>query len=293
MRLSVQHVTRYKYFRPVAHSHNEVRLMPATDANQTCLVFNVITSPEAVVFHFDLPWGRVHHFDLIPPHDHLTITCEAMVETHRANPFEEMQLIEDDREFYLLPDISEYYVDFLSPTLRVPILESTDVFAAEARANADSPATASFLIALTALLHSKFAYVPGSTTVDTPVPDVIERRMGVCQDFAHLMLSICRRQQIPARYVSGYLYTGTGRDSLVSGDASHAWIECLLPGGHWLGFDPTNNLVVNDKYVKVQHGRDYGDVPPLRGVYRGVAAQALDVHVKVTAEEPEKSTALV
>jgi transglutaminase-like putative cysteine protease len=281
----VQHITRYRYLKPVSHSHNEVRLMPTTDANQTCLVFNVTTDPEATVFHFDLPWGRVHHFDLIQPHVKLDITCEAVIETHRANPFEEMQLIEDDRSFYLLPDINEYYVDFLTPTLRVPILESTDIFAKQAYQQADSPATASFLIALTALLHSEFAYVPGSTTVDTPVPDVIRNRMGVCQDFAHLMLSICRRQQVPSRYVSGYLYTGIGKDSLVSGDASHAWVECLLPGGQWLGFDPTNNLVVNDKYVKVQHGRDYGDVPPLRGVYRGPAAQELDVHVRVSAEE--------
>jgi len=291
LRLSVQHITRYRYLRPVTHSHNEVRLMPSTDANQTCLVFNVMTEPDAPVFHFDLPWGRVHHFDLIPAHDRLNITCEAMIETHRVNPFEEMQLIERDGDFYLLPDISEYYVDFLSPTLRVPILPSTDSLADQARNNADSPATASFLIALTALLHSDFAYVPGSTTVDTPVQEVIENRMGVCQDFAHLMLSICRRQLIPSRYVSGYLYTGTGRDSLVSGDASHAWVECLLPGGHWLGFDPTNNLVVNDKYVKVQHGRDYGDVPPLRGIYRGVASQELEVHVRVTAEETQQIAA--
>jgi transglutaminase-like putative cysteine protease len=265
--------------------------MPATDANQTCIVFEVYTDPETQVFHFDLPWGRVHHFDIIPPHDRLNITCEAMIETHRANPFEEMQLIENDSDFYFIPDISEYFVDFLTPTLRVPILESTDMFAKQAKENAVTPATASFLISLTNLLHSEFAYVPGSTTVDTPVQEVIERRMGVCQDFAHLMLSICRRQQIPSRYVSGYLYTGTGKDSLVSGDASHAWVECLLPGGHWLGFDPTNNLVVNDKYIKVQHGRDYGDVPPLRGVYRGEASQQLDVHVRVTAEEaPELVT---
>ncbi len=259
--------------------------MPTTDSNQTCLIFNITTDPEATIFHFDLPWGRVHHFDVVQAHSYLDITCEAKIETHRANPFEEMQLVENDRDFYLIRDISEYYVDFLSPTLRVPILEETDIFAQQAMARADSPATASFLIALTNLLHSEFAYVPGSTTVDTPVHEVIERRMGVCQDFAHLMLSICRRQLIPSRYVSGYLYTGTGRDSLVSGDASHAWIECLLPGGQWLGFDPTNNLVVNDKYIKVQHGRDYGDVPPLRGIYRGPAAQELEVDVRVTSEE--------
>jgi transglutaminase-like putative cysteine protease len=278
---------------PVSHSHNEVRLMPATDANQTCLIFNITTDPEANVFHFDLPWGRVHHFDLIPAHSFLNITCEAKIETHRANPFQDMQLIEDDSAFYLLSDISEYYVDFLSPTTRVPILPITDIFSRQALDQADSPATASFLIALTGVLHSEFAYVPGSTNVDTPVPDVIERRMGVCQDFAHLMLSICRRQQIPARYVSGYLYTGVGQDTLISGEASHAWVECLLPGGQWLGFDPTNNLVVNDKYIKVQHGRDYGDVPPLRGVYRGAAFQQLDVSVRVTAEEVPELLSLV
>jgi transglutaminase-like putative cysteine protease len=262
--------------------------MPTTDANQTCLIFSITTNPAANVFHFDLPWGRVHHFDLIGLHSFLDITCEAMVETHRPNPFEDMQLIMDDRSFYLLPDIHEYFIDYLSPTVRVPIIPETKPFVNEAVALADSPATASFLIALTGLLYREFDYVPGSTTVDTPVSDVIERRTGVCQDFAHLMLSVCRSQQIPARYVSGYLYTGTDQDGLLSGDASHAWVECLLPGGQWLGFDPTNNMVVNDKYIKVQHGRDYGDVPPLRGVYRGFAHQQLDVTVRVTAiESPE------
>jgi transglutaminase-like putative cysteine protease len=266
--------------------------MPATDANQTCLIFNVTTDPEAKVFHFDLPWGRVHHFDLIASHDYLNIICEAKVETHRPNPFEDLQLVVNDRAFYLLNDIHEYFIDYLSPTLRVPIISATEQFVKQALDLADSPATASFLIALTGVLYREFAYVPGSTTVDTPVPDVIESKMGVCQDFAHLMLSICRSQQIPARYVSGYLYTGVGQDSLISGEASHAWVECLLPGGQWLGFDPTNNLVVNDKYIKVQHGRDYGDVPPLRGVYRGYASQKLDVEVRVSAEDAPRLTSV-
>jgi transglutaminase-like putative cysteine protease len=259
--------------------------MPSTDVNQTCLIFIISTDPDASVFHFDLPWGRVHHFDIVAPHDTLKITCEASVETHRRNPFEDMQLIQEDRDFYFLRDIREYYIDFLSPTLRVPILEQTDQFAIRAKDEAETPATASFLISLMNLIHREFAYVPGATTVDSSVQDVIDHRMGVCQDFAHLMLSICRRQQIPSRYVSGYLYTGIGGNDLVSGDASHAWIECLLPGGHWIGFDPTNNLVVNDKYIKVQHGRDYSDVPPLRGIYRGASAQELDVIVKVTSED--------
>ena len=151
-------------------------------------------------------------------------------------------------------------------------------------------------------IHSDFAYTPGVTTVDTPLQDVVAGRAGVCQDFTHLMLAVCRRQGIPSRYVSGYLFTGEqaasdqtqrlsqgsvagrARSGLAGGDATHAWVECLLPNERWYGFDPTNNLLANDSYITVHHGRDYDDVTPLRGVYKGASEAVLEVSVRVIEE---------
>ena len=151
-------------------------------------------------------------------------------------------------------------------------------------------------------IHAHFEYTPGATTVDTPLPDMVAARAGVCQDFTHLMLAVCRRQGIPSRYVSGYLFTGEQaasdqtqrlsqeaagsreRSGLAGGDATHAWVECLLPNGRWYGFDPTNNLLANDSYITVHHGRDYDDVTPLRGVYKGATETTLEVSVRVIEE---------
>ncbi len=334
MRLRVLHTTRYLYPTPASHSYNEARLMPLSDGDQTCLDFHLTTTPPANVFAYDLPTGRVHHFNVLARHSELALHTDALVITHRANPFVDLRLVSDDMRFYEQADVRSRYYDYLQPTRRVPLDPETDRIAALAR-NQAGVGTASFLISLTRLLHRAFSYAPGTTTVNTSLQQVLENKQGVCQDFAHLMLSVCRRQGIPARYISGYLYTGehapasasgtnTGRradndagdsgtalsslmagespsqrddrrarrdggggadgQGMISGNAMHAWIECLMPDGQWRGFDPTNNMVTNDYYVKVHHGRDYGDVLPVRGLYRGPFAHTLDVSVHVLRE---------
>jgi transglutaminase-like putative cysteine protease len=304
--------------------------MPLSDVDQACLDFRLTTTPPALVFAYDLASGRVHYFNVKRRHTELVLRAESVVITHHHNPFVKLQLIADDMEFYRRPDIRQAYYEYLQPTRRVPLEPETDRIAAVARKQAGVGA-ASFLIALTRLLHRAFSYAPGTTTVNTSLQQVLENKQGVCQDFAHLMLSVCRKQGIPARYVSGYLYTGehapsstsetnTGRradeerdvsslatacekdgetiektktsespednpEGLISGNAMHAWVECLMPDGEWRGFDPTNNVVTNDYYVKVHVGRDYGDVLPVRGLYRGPFAHTLDVSVQVHREQ--------
>jgi len=269
--------------------------MPLSDEDQTCLDFRLTSSPVARVFAYDLPSGRVHHFNIRAPHSELAIVAESLVVTHRHDPFIGLQLDTDDREFYQREGVRQRHAEFLAPTSRVPLVEDTDRIAAIARRDSGG-STASFLIRLTRALYRVLTYTPGATHVNTSLEIILEHRQGVCQDFAHLMLAICRRQGIPARYVSGYLYTGeetVGEEerlvtqvpgSLVSGDAMHAWVECLLPDGQWRGFDPTNNLLTNDHYVKVHYGRDYGDVPPVTGVYHGPFSHTLDVAVRVLRE---------
>lgn len=303
MRLRIFHTTRYVYPIPASESHNEVRLMPLSDDDQTCLDFRLKLTPPARIFAYDLPTGRVHYFDTREPHAELAIRAESLVITHRQNPFRFLPSGEvgDDGQFYRRESVRQDYAEYLTATERVQLHPETDRIAAVARKQASGAGTVPFLMALTRQLYRVLSYKPGSTGVSSTIQHVLEHQEGVCQDFAHLMLAICRRQGIPARYVSGYLYTGedqpaiadapAGRSNdpdaphgLVSGNAMHAWVECLLPDSRWHGFDPTNNLLTNDYYVKVHTGRDYGDVPPVRGVYRGPFAHTLDVSVKVTSD---------
>ena len=305
MRLRTTHTTQYRYPAPVTESHNELRLMPLSDKDQTCLDFHLSVTPSVRTFAYDLPTGRVHQFNIRAPHRELVVKAESLVITNHHNPFAEILLHVEDSGFYLREGVRQRFFDYLAPTERVPLTtevnRETDRIAALAKKQASVGNTGSFLIALTRLLHHAFVYAPGSTHVNTPLHHVLEHKQGVCQDFAHLMLAICRRQGIPARYVSGYLCTGARPDAStseawqetldlslvpqtpISGDAMHAWVECLLPTGQWKGFDPTNNLLTNDAYIKVHYGRDYGDVPPLRGMYHGPAG-SLEVSVKVVAE---------
>lgn len=279
----IHHSTDYQYPLAVRNSHNELRLMPLSELGQTCLTFRLHVEPEARVHVYDQPEGRVHHFSHRLPHTSLRIVAESEVEVWRENPFLHMDFLSDDEAFYELPVVKNDYFEFLSPSERVPddryIQRECEQIAASARLEALSCSSASFLVALTKLLNREFRYEPGSTTVHTKIQEVFIYRRGVCQDFAQVMLAVCRTQGIPARYVSGYLYTG--KNGLVSNDATHAWVECLLPNGLWQGFDPTNNMVVNDAYIRVHTGRDYSDVAPVRGLYLGPPAKGLEVVVRV------------
>lgn len=291
MHLLLTHVTRHRYAGRASRSQNEIRLMPVTDSNQTCWNFAVTTDPPARLFSYDLPTGRVHHFGIAAPHGTLTVTVEAAVETHTLDPFVRMNLAVDDTARYD-GRLRAQYGEWLAPTDRVPhddpaLSGALDALSAAARARADGPTTAHFLLALTEVIHREFPYAPGETSVETTLAEVLAQRRGVCQDTAHIQLAACRRAGIPARYVSGYLFTGHG---LTSGDRMHAWVECLVPDAYgraasspwiWRGFDPTNNLVAGKSFIKVHHGRDYSEVVPIRGVYAGAPTEELEVDVRV------------
>jgi transglutaminase-like putative cysteine protease len=136
---------------------------------------------------------------------------------------------------------------------------------------------------LTTHIYEAFEYAPDTTKVDSSVDDALRARKGVCQDFTHIMLALVRPLGIPCRYVSGYLFHQNGARS--SEDASHAWVEALLPTLGWVGFDPTNNLIAGERHIRVAIGRDYADVPPTRGVFKGNAETELSVGVRVSLAE--------
>jgi transglutaminase-like putative cysteine protease len=147
----------------------------------------------------------------------------------------------------------------------------------------DDPLTV--LRQLNSALYSSFEYALKSTKVDSPIDDAIRTRQGVCQDFAHIMISVVRTLGIPCRYVSGYLHRRVEDHDRSAEDATHAWIEALLPQVGWVGFDPTNDLVASDRHIRTAIGRDYADVPPTKGMFRGQTASELSVAVRVMASE--------
>lgn len=143
----------------------------------------------------------------------------------------------------------------------------------------------SLLRELNTALYQYFDYVPQTTHVDSPIDDALQNRAGVCQDFAHVMIALVRGMGIPCRYVSGYLYRTQNDHERSAMDASHAWVEALLPQVGWVGFDPTNDLIAGERHIRTANGRDYADVPPTKGVYRGRTASELSVAVRVSAYE--------
>jgi transglutaminase-like putative cysteine protease len=276
VKLDVVHKTRYSYAAPVRDSFNELRVRPQTNAHQECERFLLRVLPAVRLRHYlDLHSNHVNFFELAEPHQSLEIECRSQVRTSALElPAGPAFPLERAAECARMQDCHEYlqpsrYVD-QSPEAWRLALDATsgvsDLWLA-ARAVMD-------------LVHAQFSYSPGATTVHTRASEALAERRGVCQDFAHVMIAMCRALSIPALYVSGYLYNGP-KQLLRGAQASHAWCEVYVPGFGWRGLDPTNGQPADDRYVKVATGRDYADVAPVRGRYRGTAEQRMQVEVDV------------
>jgi len=278
MQLKLLHRTEYRYQGTCSESHNEVRLQPVTNRFQTLEQFELRVSPRVAVFHHEEVGGVVHHFNLRTPHSQLVIEADAIVRMHGVNPFTRVNLVRDDADFYHSDAVKSAYSEYLQPTLYAPFLpEVTEIGARFLRRTGP---VASQLLELNTYLNDLLTYDTDATHVQSTLPEVLAKRAGVCQDFAHLMLSTCRAHGIPSRYVSGYLYVSKG-DSLRGEQATHAWVECLMPDHEWVGFDPTNRLLANDHYIKVHTGTDYREVSPTKGVYVGPPTESLNISVKI------------
>jgi len=281
--LRVAHLTEYRYPEPAWDSFNEVRLYPVDDHCQSLLSFALDLSPDAAVrSHDDYYGNRVHQFHIPEAHRKLVIQTRSSVVTYpRPAPIP----VSADS----LAELRPRFFEFLAPTRRVPLDRD---WAAAMLAPALSPDgdLVEYLAGLTRHLHGFFTYRQEVTKIDTPIEDFVRAGIGVCQDYTHAMLALSRMLGIPSRYASGYLETTPGRS--LGSDASHAWVEAYLPGSGWVGFDPTNGTIVGQTYVKVGHGRDYDDVPPVKGLRRGGGTESLRVAVSVLREaEPGAATA--
>jgi transglutaminase-like putative cysteine protease len=282
MKLHVLHRTRFKYAATVKESFNEARLQPVTTGAQVCHSFLLKILPTTRLTHYlDFYLNYVHLFDITQPHTELVVEATSTVTTGDTPPLAGTatpaplsaigECARMDRCYDFLQ--SSTYVDVSAELWRLA-LDAT-----EGQTDAWQAA-----LAVMRHIHRHFRYQPAATHVHTHMRDVLQARAGVCQDFAHVMLGLCRALKIPARYVSGYLYNGPA-DQLKGAQASHAWVEVYVPGPGWCGLDPTNSRLADGHYVKVATGRDYADVSPLKGTYRGTAKRQLSVEVAVTRVE--------
>jgi len=282
VRLDIRYRCSFEYAELVHESQNELRACPVSDHRQTVLGYRVSTIPASRVFSFDDYWGtRVDTFGVREPHIYLEVVAEATVET-RSTP-----LVTTTPTLDALSDpafVQEHW-EYLE---RTPHADWGGAIAKEAATQVEltGPEVVSVALGIHRRVGALLSYRPGTTYVGVEVDELLDRRQGVCQDYAHLAVAMCRSVGIPARYVSGYLFTdddATGQD--VDSDEvqvqTHAWFEAAVPGYGWLALDPTNRQAVGLRHVKIGHGRDYDDVSPLRGTYSGPHTATLEVGVEM------------
>ncbi|HEY0454897.1 MAG TPA: transglutaminase family protein [Verrucomicrobiae bacterium] len=277
MKLEVIHRTQFAYAEPVKDSFNEVRLQPTSSDGQACHSFILKVIPSTRLAHFlDFYLNYVHYFEVPESHGSLLIESTSIVTTSvdtRARS-------ETSISLKSLPDcirLEECY-DFLQPSQFVSL--GPEIWKLALDASYGMTEVWPVALAIMQFIHCQFQYTPLATNVGTHMTEVIQQRRGVCQDFTHVMIGMCRSLKIPARYVSGYLYNGPA-GQLVGAQASHAWCEVYLPGFGWHGLDPTNNCEVDERFVKVAIGRDYSDIVPVKGHYKGPPSKRMNVEVKV------------
>lgn len=294
MRFSIRHVTTFTYETPITESVMEARMQPRSDGLQRCLRFSLTPSPAArVMVYEDHDGNVVHHFDIPGRHARMTLTAEALVESlprpalpHRLGP----------RAWAHLDDInaSGELWEYLAPSAFTRPTAGLDALRHELHLERGNDPLV-LLRRLMVEIYSRFEYRRHSTRVDSPIDEALDTRRGVCQDFAHIFIALTRPLGIPARYVSGYLFRDPSHGEPDMDDATHAWVEAFLPDLGWIGFDPANNLIAQQNHLRVAVGRDYSDVPPTRGIYKGnaVVRSALAVGVRVEADSTASASDLV
>ena len=272
MLLNVEHRFAFGYDGYISESFLELRVQPKTTPSQTVASFALSVGPPARVFRYrDWNDNVAHHFTVTKFHDRIEVASRSTVETHPAAP--PLEAARDTPPFSDLPFALSDFVQFHGPIKLTSALR--DVHRAIA-VPAKAP-LAEQVAAVGAYLRREFDYQRDVTRYDSTTADFLELRAGVCQDFAHLALGLLRLRGIPCRYVSGYLHVERTPSEPAQ---SHAWIEVYAPAIGWVPFDPTHNVVPDERYVVVGHGRHYDDVPPNRGIYRGSARETLTAQVR-------------
>jgi transglutaminase-like putative cysteine protease len=281
MLISLLHRTTFAYTGKARDSFNEVRLKPMDDANQICRRFELRVDPPAQAREYvDFYGNTVQYFDISAEHSRLVIEAVSEVETTPnaarppvpAVPFQELEASPE----------RELNAEFLSGSRYVPLDVELWREAQDALRGGRGDVWSDVQTMCRHIFRS-FTYKPKSTGVGTLATAALRMRSGVCQDFAHVSLGLCRSAGIPARYVSGYFIKSQRHPD--EEEASHAWIEALVPGYGWAPFDPTHDRPADERYIKVAAGRDYADIRPVSGTFWGGKNRSLSVEVRVREAE--------
>ncbi|PJA31652.1 MAG: transglutaminase family protein [Zetaproteobacteria bacterium CG_4_9_14_3_um_filter_53_7] len=276
--MKVRHSTRFDYSGPVALAYSEVRMMPVDTPLQSVEHAVLTVSPACSVGkHVDYYGNIVHHFNIIAPHDYVEIVSESVV--HTSDRISGYAVEQDPRPML------QQYAEFLHWSKGVPVLAEYETVPNRITLQMDEKEFADALYELAAYFYRNFRYDPDVTHVHSTPKEFFEHGGGVCQDMAHAMIGVLRLAGIPARYVSGYIYDSNRAEEegqhLRGAAATHAWVQAWHPTMGWCGIDPTNDKLVDWQYIRTAIGRDYFDVTPVKGIFRGNVEQQLTVKVQV------------
>jgi transglutaminase-like putative cysteine protease len=276
MILEIQHETLLEYSQPVTESVAEVRMEPASGPDQSCCSFHLAVGPATPLFRYTDGFGNhVHHFSLLAPHTEMRVLAASVIETHP-----QAHDLGDSRAIYPLvpaemPLEVHGFLHLRGPVRATPLLQPL----LETLRPPTGTRVIDLVMQVCHYIYTHFTYARAVTAASSPIDDVLAKGKGVCQDFAHLMIAVLRRFGVPARYVSGYIHRPNKESQ------SHAWCEAWLPDCGWIGIDPTHDQIVNGSFVKVAVGRDFTDVSPNRGIYRGQVTERISVRVATRALE--------
>jgi transglutaminase-like putative cysteine protease len=265
--IKVEHKTSFTYADRISEAYTELRLRPLSSGGQQCTSFRLVTDPPGVQVraYRDRLGNDVQHLEVLEDHDQISIT--ALSEVSTAAVFSDSA-----------PEPSPLQVyDYLAPTEYAPFSDPLRELSTTAEGEGTGTERS---VEVMRTMRSLLVYEPGATDVMTRADAALALGRGVCQDFAHVMLAACRQAGIPSRYVSGYLYDPLGQGEV----ASHAWVDILDDERGWVSLDPTHDREQTEAYVRVAVGRDYADVPPTRGVFKGTAEETLDVAVRIAVQ---------
>ncbi|MCE6988816.1 transglutaminase family protein [Dyadobacter sp. CY323] len=288
MRYRLVHKTEYKYAQAVNNYQSLLCLAPRTLPNQICQEFtiNITPEPSQIVKRTDFYGNTTHYFSLHSPHKNLTVLTTGIVERFAENTgslFMPSEITCEAARRRLLTDrnLKISLLEYMLPSPQVRW--DTEITAFAEACFQDQLPLYECVRLLCTKIYTEFDFVPDFTTVNTPIKEVLAARKGVCQDFSHLAIACIRSFGFAARYVSGYLETlpPPGKSKLQGSDASHAWISVFIPDYGWCDFDPTNNVVPGERHIVTAWGRDYSDVPPLKGIIFSYGKHTLKVEVDV------------
>jgi transglutaminase-like putative cysteine protease len=282
MRYQAVHTTTYRYEEPVAQCLSEARLIPRTFPGQTVVDTKLEIEPEPAVMerHVDYYGNDVAAFSIFKTHDRFTVKATSIVDVEPVPAGDLPKITWEQARAHLSLNPDEVSLAAFEFVFDSPFVAASSFLAAYGAANfAPGVPLVEAVTSLSHRIHSEFSYKPKSTSIDMPLHEVLQRRRGVCQDFAHVMIGVIRSYHLAARYVSGYLRSGA---EFLGSEASHAWVSVFIPGHGWLDLDPTNDVIPGEGHVTLAWGRDYGDVTPVKGVSLGGGGQTVDVDVRVT-----------